>query len=285
MGEVQILADSCCDLGRDLAEKYNIGIVPLYVLLGDRAYRDGLEITPADIYEHYSRTHETPKTSAANVEDYADYFRPHAEAGRAIVYIGISTEFSSTVENARQAAARFPEAEIHIVDSRNLSTGIGLLVLKACELRDEGKTAAQIAERINELTAYSRASFVIDTLDYLRSGGRCSMIAALGASILSIKPEIAVRDGRMSNRSKYIGSIAPVAKRYAKNLLKDIDKIDKRRVFVTYTCDSDKDVVDAVYDTVKEAGCFEEIILNTAGCVITSHCGRNTIGFLFMEKD
>jgi DegV family protein with EDD domain len=285
MGQVQILADSCCDLEKEHIKKYNIGIIPLYVLMGEKAYKDGLEITPEILYEYFEQTHETPKTSAANVEDYIEFFKPYIEEGKSIVYIGISAEMSSTMENAKAAAASFPDAEIHIVDSRNLSTGIGLLVLKACELSKDGRSAVEIAKKIEALTKLSRASFVIDTLEYLRRGGRCSMIAALGASILSIKPEIAVRNGSMSNRSKFIGTILPVAKKYAGNLLYDIEKIDNRRVFITYTKNTDEAVINAVYDTVNEREYFKEIIKTTAGCVITSHCGRNTIGLLFMDKE
>lgn len=285
MAKVQIIADSCCDLEREQLEKYNIDIVPLYVILGDKSFKDGKEIGPDKIYRYYEQTRQTPKTSAANVDDFVDIFKTHINAGKQIVYIGISSEVSSTVENARRAAELFPESEIFIVDSRNLSTGIGLLVLRACEMVSEGKTAREIAEKITALTEITRTSFVIDTLDFLRSGGRCSMLTAFGASLLSIKPEIAVRDGKMSNRAKYIGEIAAVARKYTKNLLLGIEKIDTRRAFVTYTKGTDREVFDAVYDTVTGTGFFDEVIITAAGCVITSHCGRNAIGFLFLDKE
>ena len=157
MGKVQILADSCCDLGKEQLEKYNIGIVPLYVILGDKSYKDGKEIDPETIYGYFEHTRETPKTSAANVEDFVDFFAPYVEAGKHIVYIGISSEMSSTVENAKRAAEKFPGGEIHVVDSRNLSTGIGLLVLRACEMAQEGRAAREIAEEAERLTGLVRA--------------------------------------------------------------------------------------------------------------------------------
>lgn len=278
------MADTCCDLSKPLLDRYNIRTVPLYVVIDGKPYRDGLDITPQKIYERFNATGRTPSTSATNVADYLDFFRPYAESGTPVVYIGLSEKMSSTVENARQAAAQFPGAEIFCIDSKNLSTGIGLLVIKAAEMAEAGMAAIDIAREIKRLADLSRASFVLERLEYLRAGGRCSSLAALGASLLSIRPEIAVRDGSMSNRSKFIGSIESVARKYARNLLLGKDNIDPARCFVTYTEDTDSAIVAAVAEEAANAGCFREILQTNAGCVITSHCGRNCIGLLFIDK-
>lgn len=284
MSSVKILTDSCCDLTPEQIRQHGITILPLYVMLGDSVYRDGVDITPQTIYQYFRETGNTPKTSAANTLDYQDLFRPFVEAGDSIIYIGISLGFSCTVTNARLAAAEFPDAKIACIDSKNLSTGIGLLVLRAAEMAEAGATFEEIVPAIETLTDYVRASFIIERLDYLRAGGRCSLLTAVGAQMLSIKPEIAVRGGLMSNRSKFRGSMTSCGAKYVNSLLADLGTIDKRRAFVTYTEDTDSEIVEAVYQTAADTHYFDEIIQSHAGSVVTSHCGRNTIGLLFIDK-
>ena len=284
MGKIKILADSCCDLTPEQVRQHDITIMPLYVMLGDKVYRDRVDIQPQMIYEHFRKTGATPKTSAANVQDYLDVFRPFVEAGDELIYIGISLGFSCTVTNARLAAAEFPDAKIACIDSKNLSTGIGLLVLRAAEMAEAGLPFEEVVSKTETLTDYTRASFILEKLDYLRAGGRCSLLAAVGAQMLSIKPEIAVRGGLMSNRSKFRGYMTACGVKYASGLLENINQIDKRRAFVTYTEDTDPEIVDSVYQTALAANYFDEVVQSHAGCVVTSHCGRNTIGLLFIDK-
>ncbi len=284
MGKIKILADSCCDLTPEQVRQHDITIIPLYVMLGDKVYRDRVDIQPQMIYEHFRKTGATPKTSAANVQDYLDVFRPFVEAGDELIYIGISLGFSCTVTNARLAAAEFSDAKIACIDSKNLSTGIGLLVLRAAEMVEAGLPFEEVVSKTETLTDYARASFILEKLDYLRAGGRCSLLAAVGAQMLSIKPEIAVRGGLMSNRSKFRGSMAACGVKYASGLLENINQIDKRRAFVTYTEDTDPEIIDSVYQTALAANYFDEVVQSHAGCVVTSHCGRNTIGLLFIDK-
>ena len=284
MGAIRIIADSCCDLPQELTKAYGITVIPLYVLLGEKVYQDGVDVTSQMLYDYFDATAQTPKTSAANVGDYEDCFRPFVEAGDAIIYIGLSASMSSTLANAKTAAGLFPEAKIACIDSKNLSTGIGLIVLRAAEMVREGLSFDEIVKNVEQLTELSRASFILEKLEYLRRGGRCSLMASVGASMLSIKPEIAVRNGAMSNRSKFRGSMVSCAEKYVQSLLANPDRIDKRRAFVTYTSGTDEAVVEAMCSTAKAANLFDEIICCEAGCVITSHCGRNTIGLLFIDK-
>lgn len=283
MAKVQILADTCCDLTKTQREKYGIFTVPLYVSLGEKMYRDGVDVEPQMLFDYFNETQQTPKTSATTVGDYMEFFKPFVEAGKDIVYIGLSEKMSCTMANARMAAEQFENAKIFCIDSMNLSTGIGLLVLHAAEMAEAGAGAEEIVASLEEMRTRVRASFVLDTLEYLHRGGRCSLLAAVGASILSLHPEIAVSEGSMASRNKYRGKMALAAKKYAANLLLGRDNIEDKRVFVTYTTGTAKEIVDAVVEEVSAAG-FEEVLQSEAGSVISSHCGKNCIGFLFVDK-
>lgn len=284
MGAIRILADSCCDLSPELIREYDIHVIPLYVVLGEKVYQDGVDVNCQMLYDYFDATAQTPKTTAANVGNYEDYFRPFVEAGDELIYLGLSAQMSSTLSNARMAAGLFPDAKIACIDSKNLSTGIGLIVLRAAEMVREGLGFDEIVANVEQLVDLSRASFILEKLEYLRRGGRCSLLASMGASMLSIKPEIAVRNGAMSNRSKFRGSMLSCAEKYVQSLLATPDRIDKRRAFVTYTPGTDEQLVETVYNTAKAANLFDEILRTEAGSVVTSHCGRNTIGLLFLDK-
>lgn len=281
MSEIIITCDSTADLPLELRQKYNINVIPLGVTLGATTYLDGVNITPDEIYAHHDKTGELPKTTAANVGDFIDFFTPFVEAGKTVIHFPISSEMSSTYNNALLASADFEN--VHIIDSKNLSSGIGLVVVAAAEMAQNGASAEEIIAKAEELVKCSDASFVIDNLEYLHKGGRCSAVAMLGANLLKLKPCIDVTNGKMDVSKKYRGKYGEVLKQYVSERLSDLDAIDNTRIFVTHAGCADE-VVNAVYEQVKEIGFFKEIVVNRAGCTISSHCGADTLGILFIRK-
>ncbi len=280
--KVKIISDSTCDLSKELIKKYDISIVPLHVVMNDKTMRDGLEVTPEDIYEYVDKNGKLPSTSAVNIGDYIEIFKYWREQGYEIVHFDISSEFSSTYRNACMAAQEV--GGVYVVDSRNLSTGQGLVVMHGAEMAQSGKSAKEIFEECTALTSKIEASFVVDSIDYLYKGGRCSALAAFGANLLKLKPCIEVKDGKMIPGKKYRGNISRVMLSYVEERLKGRDDIDKSRIFITHTKCSDEDV-EAVRQKVLEI-CpdFKEILETTAGCTVTTHCGPNTLGILFIRK-
>lgn len=283
MPNVKIIADSTCDLGDALIQRYDIAIAPLYVTLDEKSYKDGVEITAPELLALCEKTKQTPKTAATSQLDFYELFKPYAEAGRDIVFIGISAEMSAQVQNAVTAAQELPDRTIRCIDSQNLSTGIGLLVIEAAERAQQGMGADQIADEVEALRDKVSASFVLDTLTYLHRGGRCSGVQAIGAAMLNIKPQITVSDGKMAPTDKFRGKINRVIDRYLNKQLENIDRIDPRRVFLTYTSFTEEEIAPFV-EAVRARGYFEEIFTTTAGSVISSHCGPNTLGILYLEK-
>lgn len=279
----KIIADSTCDLSCELIEKYDVDIVPLHVILGEESYSDGVDIQPQAVMEYCERTRSTPKTAAPSLAEIMELFAPYVEQGRDIVFISISSEMSACFQNAKLAAAEFPGAKIECVDARNLSTGIGLVVLEAAEMAQEGLDAQEIAQRLEDIIPRVRASFVVDTLLYLYRGGRCSALQAFGANMMNLKPQIVVSDGQMHPTEKYRGNINRSAKRYAAHVLERLDRIDPKRVFITFS-PAEREEVDGVRSVVEQTGHFREIHETHAGCVVTSHCGPGTIGVLYIEK-
>lgn len=278
---ILIAADSTCDLNEELIERYGVKILPLGINLGDDLYIDGVNIDPEFIYKHYEEKGELPKTSAINIGEFEDFFRAETEAGNDVVFFTISSEMSSTYKNAKIAAESFDN--VYVVDTRNLSTGGGLLVVSAGEMVKAGKSAQQIAEACAELAPRVDASFIIDDLEFLYKGGRCSAVAAFGANLLQLKPCIIVRNGKMTVGKKYRGKFASTLKKYIADQLGDASDLELDRVFVTHAgCD------EAIYrqcvDDVKVLAPFREVHLTRAGCTISSHCGRNTLGVLFIRK-
>lgn len=280
--KVKIISDSTCDLSKELLEKYDISIVPLYVVMNDKTMRDGLEVTPEDIYEYVDKNGKLPSTSAANIGDYLEAFKFWREQGYEIVHFDISSDFSSTHRNACMAAEEV--GGVYVVDSRNLSTGQGLAVLHGAEMAQSGKSAKDIYEECTALTSKIEASFVVDSIDYLYKGGRCSALAAFGANLLKLKPCIEVKDGKMNPGKKYRGNISRVMLNYVEERLRGRDDIDKSWIFITHTKCSKEDV-EAVRKKILEI-CpdFKEILETTAGCTVTTHCGPNTLGILFIRK-
>ena len=281
MSNIIITCDSTADLPLELREKYNIGVIPLGVTLGATTYLDGVNITPDEIYAHHAKTGELPKTTAANVGDFLDFFTPFVEAGKTVIHFPISSEMSSTYNNALLAAADL--GNVFVVDSKNLSTGIGLVVLAAAEMAQNGMGAEEIIAKAEELVKCSDASFVIDNLEYLHKGGRCSAVAMLGANLLKLKPCIDVTNGKMDVSKKYRGKYCEVLKQYVSERLANLDDIDNTRIFVTHGGCADE-IVNAVEAQVKEYGFFKEVIAVHAGCTICSHCGADTLGILYIRK-
>lgn len=281
MRPVKIFADSTCDLSPELIEKYGVTITPLFVSLGEKAYLDGIEIHPEDIFRYYNETKQLPKTSAVPVDSYEKVFRPVVEEGFDIVHFTISSEFSACYQNACIAAEDV--GHVWPVDSRNLSTGIGLLVIMAAQLAAEGKSAEEIAGQVRSAAGRVDSSFVIDKLEFLHKGGRCSGVAALGANVLKLKPCIEVTGGKMVVGKKYRGSFEKVVKEYVRERLEGNDDIELDRIFVTSAG------VDPKFqrEVAKEVGSclpFKEILVTEAGSTITGHCGPGTLGVLYIHK-
>ncbi|MBQ9978077.1 MAG: DegV family protein [Clostridia bacterium] len=279
--KVLITGDSTNDLSVELLQKHNIKIKPLTITLGDKSYQDGVDIDPDFIYKYHSENGILPKTSAVNIADMVDFFKPLVDEGYAIVHFSLSSSMSSTYQNTLLAAEEFED--VYVIDSKNLSTGEGLLVLKAAEMAEKGVDAKTIYEEISALVPKVDASFVIDNLEYLHKGGRCSALAALGANLLKLKPCIEVKDGSMGVGKKYRGKYIDTLKTYVQDRLTDYSDIDLSRVFVTHA-GCDQEVVDAVVDEVKKTAPFAELLVTRAGCTISSHCGANTLGVLYIRK-
>lgn len=279
--QIIISSDSTCDLSKELVDRYQIRIQPMGISLGDQIYRDGVDITPDMIYAHHEKTGQLPKTSAINVVEALEYFEELTKDGSAVIHFTISSSMSSTYNNACVAAQEFEN--VYVVDAKNLSTGSGLLVLAAAEMAQEGMEAQQIVEKLNDLEDRVDASFVVDNLEYLVKGGRCSALAAFGANLLQLKPCISVKNGAMGVGKKYRGKFEKVLLTYVADRLADAEDICLDRVFVTHA-GCDPKVVESVAEAVKNTLPFREILVTRAGCTVSSHCGANTLGVLFIRK-
>ena len=279
--KIIIASDSTCDLGAELIEKYGVKILPLGVTLGEKNYTDGVDIDPDMIYANYEKTGQLPKTSAVNLTDFEDFFEEYTNEGYSIVVFTISSEMSSTYHNAHLAAEDFDN--VYVVDTRNLSTGGGLLVATAAEMANNGKSAYEIAEECQRLVNNVDASFVIDSLEFLHKGGRCSALAAFGANLLQLKPCITVKNGKMGVSKKYRGRFDAVLSQYIDDRMNDLSDICLDKVFVTHA-GCDKEIIDACVSRVKSIAPEAEVMITRAGCTVSSHCGRNTLGVLFIRK-
>ena len=279
--KIKITSDSTCDLSHEQIAKYDVHILPLAVAMGENNYRDGVDITPEQIYAHVAKGGDLPKTAANNIADYAEVFAKYSKEYDAVIHLNISAEFSSCHQNACLAAEEFEN--VYVVDSRNLSTGHGLLVIRAYELAEAGKTGAEIAEELRGMVDRVDASFILNQLEYLKKGGRCSALAVLGANMLKLKPCIEVKDGKMGVGKKYRGAFDKSMKDYIHDRLADRDDLELDRVFVTHS-GIDKELIDLAVNTVRELQPFKEICITQAGCTVSSHCGPDTIGVLYMHK-
>lgn len=277
---VRILSDSTCDLSKELIERYSIGIIPLYVRLGDKEYLDGVNITPEELYRWSDEHRETPKTAAPSIDDISKLLDPGSTDE--YVIFTISSSMSASFNNVRLAAESLDMADrVYVIDSANLSTGIGLQVIRAAELAKEGKSAADIVSEIQTIKDKVRASFVIDTLVYLHRGGRCSGLAAMLGTALKMHPRIAVADGSMHPEKKYRGRAQKYVMNYVKDMESDLKHARKDRVFITHS-GCDKEIVDSVKEYLQSLNHFNEILETRAGSVVSSHCGPGTLGVLFI---
>lgn len=281
MEKIKITCDSTCDLTDALYMQYGVTVVPLGITLGETLYHDGIDVTAKGVFDYVAKNGVLPKTSAVSVGEYEDIFRPFVEDGYKVIHINISSEFSSCYQNACLAAEEL--GGVYPIDSRNLSSGSGHLVLLAAELAKEGKTAEQIVSILNEKKEKLDVSFVLQTLDYLKKGGRCSSVTALAAGVLQLRPEIEVYEGKMRVGKKYRGKMEKSILDYVKGRLADRDDIDTKRIFITHSNVPD-DIVNLVAETVSALHPFAEIIETIAGCTISSHCGPNCLGVLFFKK-
>lgn len=281
--KIILSADSTCDLSAELCQRYSIHINPFHVILEGKTYADGVDLTPAQIMEVYASKKILPKTAAINAMEYADYFRQWTDQGYEVIHFTIGSGISTTYNNCCLAAKEVPG--VYPVDSCNLSTGIALLIIEAAERIAAGLPAAQIAEEVRALTGHVNASFIIDTLEFLYKGGRCSALQMLGANVLQLKPciEVSTADGTMGVGKKYRGSLEKALLQYVQDRLAGRTDIKTDRVFITHSPMS-KERVEMVREALENLHLFKEIHETDAGCTIASHCGANTLGVLFMTK-
>lgn len=279
--KIKVLSDSTCDLSQELIEKYNIGIVPLYVTAGDKSYLDGVEIQPEQLYKLVTEEGLTASTAAVNIQTYLDVFSSYLKEYDAIVHFTISSSMSSCYQNACIAAEEL--GNIYVIDSENLSTGIGHLVINAAEMAAEGMEPAAIKAELDERKKKLDVSFVVDTLDFLRRGGRCSAVEAFGANLLKLHPCIQVRGGAMGVGKKFRGSMDKCYAEYIRTALSEPDTIDTRRIFITDSGISEE-TRQSLHELVASILPFEEILHTQAGCTVSGHCGPGTMGVLFYRK-
>jgi len=281
MMKIKITSDSTCDLSRELLERHDIFVLPLAVTIGDRTCRDGVDAKPEDIYAHVKSGGALPSTAAINPSEYMELFEGFLKEYDAVIHFNISSGFSSCHQNAKLAAAELEN--VYVIDSQNLSTGQGLLVLRAAELAAQGVEPAVICEQMNEDALRVDASFILEQLEYLRKGGRCSAVAALGANLLKLKPCIEVRDGKMGVGKKYRGNFDKCLMDYITDRIGGREDLDLKRVFVTHSGLSEE-LEQMAVNKVRELQPFEEVCVTRAGCTVSSHCGPGTIGVLFVRK-
>lgn len=279
---IKISADSTCDLSPELIQRYDIGISPLYIVRDGESLVDGVDITPDEIYAHVEAGGSMCSTAAVSVYDYVEFFHKELESADAVVHFHISGDMSACYQNACIAAAEV--GNVYPVDARNLSTGIGLLVLEAAELARKGElTAQEIQQRMNQRRELLDVSFVVEQLGYLRKGGRCSSVAALGANMLSLRPCIQVKDGKMGVGKKYRGAYQKCLLQYVKERLEGRDDIDPHRIFITESGGFTPEEVAEVEAAVRSYQPFEEVLHTRAGCTVSSHCGPRTLGILYFH--
>lgn len=279
--KILIVSDSTSDLNEELIARYGVKILPLGVTLGEKDYTDGVDVDPDMIYAHYEQTGQLPKTAAVNIAAFEDAFASYTAEGYSVIVFTISSEMSSTFSNARLAAEDFEN--VFVVDTRNLSTGAGLLVLSAAEMAEKGMSAREIFEECQRLTAHVDASFIIDSLEFLHKGGRCSALKAGAAKALGLKPCIRVVGGKMGPGKNYKGKFASVLPQYIADRLGDGSDVEIDKVFVTHA-GCDPAIIDSCVNKVKEIAPDANVMITRAGCTISSHCGRNTLGVLFIRK-
>lgn len=283
MKEIMITADSTCDLPKDFIKKNNITIIPLSILLGENSFFDGVDIFPEDIYRYVDKTGVLPKTAAVTPSRYYEIFDKYTSEGKAVVHIGLSSAISSSYQNACIAAADFED--VYCIDSKSLCTAMGLLVLKACDFRAKGFDAKKIYNRVNSLVPKVSTTFVLNNLEYIHKGGRCSGVAKFSANVLGIKPSIAVDfDGKLDVAKKYRGKIDFVYKQYINDCLRDVNKIDPSRIVIANSGGISPEIISFAKGVIEGKNRFAEVITADAGCTISSHCGPKTFAIFYIKK-
>lgn len=278
---IKITTDSTCDLPVELLEQHHISVIPLGIVKGDRLFHDGVDIRTADIAAHVDAGGDITTTNAVNIADYEALFRREMEQHEAVIHINIGMGFSSCYQNAKLAAEEVPE--VYVVDSANLTVGHGFLVLAAAQAAEEGRSVTEILGMLEEMTGRVETSFVLDRLDYMKKGGRCSAVTLLGANLLKLHPCVEVIDGKMSVTKKYRGSMEKVVGDYVRERLTGRTDIDTRRIFLVDTCRT-PGLREAAKAALEADGRFQEIIESKAGCTIFCHCGPDTLGIIFLRK-
>lgn len=279
--KIKITSDSTCDLSKELIEQHDITIVPLTVVKDGQAYTDGVDMAPADIFSHVAAGGDLCSTAAPSIGLYQDTFEKFSNVYDGIIHINISSELSSSYQNACVAAENFEN--VRVVDSRNLSTGQGLVVLKACELARTCRSLDALQAELQEFTKKVEASFLLDQLQYMVKGGRCSSVVALGANLLNLKPCIEVKDGKLSVVKKYRGNFSKCLANYVKDRLNGREDLDGNTLFVTHTPVTEE-CRQAVANAVEEYAEFDNIYWTQAGCTVSCHCGPGTLGVLFVRR-
>lgn len=276
--KIAITAESTIDLTPELLEKYNIKIIPFTVILGENEFKDG-EISQDDIFNFVAEQKILPKTAAINEMQYTEFFEEQMKGNDALIHICLSSAISTACAQAKEAASKMQN--VYVVDSQSLSTGIALLAIYARELAEGGNSAEKVWSMVNERVPAVQASFVVKKLDYLHKGGRCSSVAYFGANILQIRPQIVVKEGKMGVHRKYMGKMEKVIANYCKDTLSEFNTPDLKTAFVTYTT-ATPEMIEIAKNALKERG-FENIYETRAGATITSHCGENTLGILYIN--
>lgn len=284
MSKILLSADSTCDLGAQLKEQHQVHYYPFHIILDGKDYQDNVDITPQDIFQAYYDRKLLPQTAAINVQEYLDYFTPFVEQGYEIVHLNLGGALSSAHQNCVLAAKELPG--VYPVDSCNLSTGIGHLVLDASDWIRQGLSAAEVAARLESRKSLVHSSFILDTLKFMSAGGRCSSITALGANLLNIKPCIEVDNtsGAMHVDRKYRGTLDKVLPRYVKDTLQSYEKLNTGRFFITHS-GIDESYIALVKEAVEQEASFDNIYITQASCTISCHCGPNTLGILFETEE
>lgn len=282
MEKIKILSDSTCDLTPEEVKELGVELVPVEIILGNDAFFDGEGIDARGVLDFVKRTGQLPKTTATNSERFKEYFSKYQKEGYKIIHFNISSKASAMYNNAKAAAEELG-GDICVVDSKALSSGQGLEIMKTCDLIKEGKTYEEICEYLKTLPDRVQTSFVVDTLEFLHKGGRCSLAAMIGAKMLKLHPHISMIDGQLKAKKKYAGNLKKCLSAYIKDLAAEYTSYDKTRCFITHS-PSDREYVDYTIGLVKELFDFNEVLESEAGSTVTSHCGENTIGLLFIVE-
>ncbi len=279
---IRISSDSTCDLSPEILRDYGVETLPLYVVVDGTARKDMEEITPDDLYDHVAKHGKPGSTAAINVDEYITFFTRMKEDAQTVIHFTISAELSSCYQNACIAAQEV--GGVYVIDSRSLSNGIGLLVLRACELARKDMAAEVIVSYLQDMVKRVEASFIPESLEYLKLGGRCSGAAAMGANLLRIKPCLQLREGHIVVGKKYTGSLESVVMKYIGDKLSKLEDVDLSRVFITHSGLTDPTLLDRVKDAVLTVAPFEDVLVCRANCTVSNHCGPNTLGVIFCKK-